>query len=115
MQLVAIEAQTRCGGGENAGTDSFMVKPKCDGSTSRTVFHWQFEAVTDYSSWAAQEKATHLLDILLGHTANILHSVPAGATYKDIIRFWRAITETTNWQQPTNDNSEPGPSWAAIH
>jgi hypothetical protein len=66
MQLVA------CGGAENAGTSSIMVKLKCDGSTSWTVFHKQFEA--------AQEKAKHLLAILLGHAADILHSVPAGAT-----------------------------------
>jgi hypothetical protein len=41
--------------------------------------------VTDHSSWAAQEKATHLLAILLGHAADILHSVPAEATYEDTV------------------------------
>jgi hypothetical protein len=49
-----------------------MNPPKFDGSMSWTVFHRQFEAMTDYSGWAAREKVTNLLDILQGQAADIL-------------------------------------------
>jgi hypothetical protein len=38
MQLVAVEAQTRYGGGGNTGTSRDRVKPNSDGSTSWAVF-----------------------------------------------------------------------------
>jgi hypothetical protein len=46
-----------------------MVKPTFEGSTF----------------WTARDKAMHLLAILQGQVGDILHSVPAGAAYEDII------------------------------
>lgn len=80
MHLTAVEAES----GRNIGTSTVMVKPlKFDRSMSWRVFHRQFEAVVDHSGWEAMEKAIHLLAILQGQAANILHSGRAEATCED--------------------------------
>jgi hypothetical protein len=53
-------------------------------STSWTQFHHQFQAVVNHNDWAAHEKAMHLIIILQGQAADILHRVPAKAAYEDI-------------------------------
>jgi hypothetical protein len=83
---VAVEARKKRGGGGNIGTSADKVKPpKFDGSTSWAVFHRQFEAATNHNDWTSHEKAAHLLAVLQRQAADILHSIPAGATYKDIV------------------------------
>jgi hypothetical protein len=67
------------------GANADKVKPpKFDGSTSWAVFH-QFEASAIHNDWTPREKAAYLLGVLQGQTADILHSVPAKASYEDIV------------------------------
>jgi hypothetical protein len=62
------------------------MKPrKFNGSASWAVFRRQFKAVADHK-WTSCKKALHLLNVLQEQAADIPHSVPAGVTYKDIIR-----------------------------
>jgi hypothetical protein len=49
------------------------------------VFHRQFEAAAVHNDWTPREKAAHLLSVLQGQAADILHSVPAEAPYEDIV------------------------------
>jgi hypothetical protein len=82
-QLAALGARTRRAGGGNAGANADKVKPpKFDGSTSWVVFHRQFDAAAIHNDWTPREKAAHLLQ---GQAADILHSVPAEASYEDIV------------------------------
>jgi hypothetical protein len=48
------------------------------------VFHRQFETAADHR-WTSSEKAAHLLAVLQGQAADVLHSVPPGVTYEDIV------------------------------
>jgi hypothetical protein len=41
--------------------------------------------MADHSGWAVQENATHLLAVLQGQAADILHSVPSGVTCEDVV------------------------------
>jgi hypothetical protein len=85
-QLALVQARSKCGGGGKAGVSAVVVKtPKFDRSTSWTVFRRQFEAATDHNGLGARRKAMHLLAIMQGQAADILHSVPAGGTYEDIV------------------------------
>jgi hypothetical protein len=45
----------------------------------------QFETAADHNRWTSCEKAAHLLTVLQGQAADVLHSAPAGATYEDTI------------------------------
>jgi hypothetical protein len=84
--LAALEARTRRAGGSSAGANADKVKPpKFDGSTSWVVFHRQFEAAAIHNDWTQREKSAHLLSILQGQAADVLHSVPAEASYEDIV------------------------------
>jgi hypothetical protein len=84
--LATIETRTRCKGSSNAGTSAVVVKPpKFDGSSSWAGFHRQIKAVDYHNGWAGLEKAKNLLSILQGQSTDILHSVPAGAIYEDIV------------------------------
>jgi hypothetical protein len=49
------------------------------------VFHCQFEVTAIHNYWTPKEKAAHLLSVLQGKAADILHSVPAKASYEDIV------------------------------
>jgi hypothetical protein len=85
-QLADLQVQTRREGGSSAGTNADKVKPpKFDGSTSWVVLQRQFEAAAIHNDWTPGEKAAHLLNVLQGQTAHILHSIPAGASYEDIV------------------------------
>jgi len=55
--------------------------PKFDGATSWVVFHRQFEAAAFQNNWTQGERAAHLLSVLHGKATDILHTVPAEATY----------------------------------
>jgi hypothetical protein len=84
--LAALEARTRRAGGGNAGANADKVKPpKFDGSTSWVVFHRQFDSAAIHNDWTPREKAAHLLSVLQGQAADVLHSVPAEAPYEDIV------------------------------
>jgi gas vesicle protein len=84
--LVDLEAQTRRAGGNSAGPNADKVKPsKFDGSTSWFVFQRQLAATVVHNDWTPGEKAAHLLSVLQGQAADVLHSVPAGAPYEDIV------------------------------
>jgi gas vesicle protein len=81
-QLAALQVQTRRAGAGNAGTNADKVKPpKFDGSTSWVVFQRQFDAAAICNDWTPREKAAHLLSVLQGQAAYVLHSVPAEASY----------------------------------
>jgi hypothetical protein len=85
-QLAAVETRTRRAGGSGPGANTSTAKPrKFEGVTSWTVFHRQFDAATVQNNWTPNEKVSYLLSVLQGQAANILHTVPAGATYEDII------------------------------
>jgi len=49
------------------------------------VFHRQFEAAAAQNNWTQSERAAHLLSVLHGKAADILHTVPAEATYEAIV------------------------------
>jgi hypothetical protein len=49
------------------------------------VFQRQFEAAAIHNDWTPREKAAHLLSVLQGQAADVLHSVPAEASYEDIV------------------------------
>jgi len=51
------------------------------------------------------EKATHLLSVLQGKVADILHTLPTEATYEDIVRaLWDRFVDhqlvVAYWSQP---------------
>jgi hypothetical protein len=95
-QLAALEARTRRG---SAGANADKVKPrKFDGSTSWVVFHRQFEATAIHNDWTHREKAAHLLSVLQGQAADILHSVPAMRTS---LGRCKTDSETTSWRRLT--------------
>jgi hypothetical protein len=84
--LAASEVRTRRAGGGNAWDNAEEVKPpKYVGSTSWVVFHRQFEAAAIHNDWTTREKAAHLLSVLQGQAADVLHSVLAEASYEDIV------------------------------
>jgi hypothetical protein len=83
--LAALEARTRRAGAGNAGANAKVKPPKFNGSTSWVVFHRQFEAAAIHNDWTPREKAAHLLSVLQGRAADVLHSVPAEASYEDIV------------------------------
>jgi DNA repair exonuclease SbcCD ATPase subunit len=84
--LEDLEARTRRAGGSSAGANADKVKPpKFDGSTSWAVFHRQFDAAAAHNDLTSREKAAHLLSVLQGQAADVLHSVPAGASYEDFV------------------------------
>jgi hypothetical protein len=86
MHLVTEEVQTRCRDGVNVGTSDIMVKsPKYDRLMSWTVFDEELEAMANHNRLAAQKKATHLLVILQGQAADVIHNVQVIVTYKDIV------------------------------
>jgi len=85
-QLAAVDVRSRRAGGGGPGAHSNTVKPpKFDGATSWAVFHQQSEAVAVQNNWSSNEKAAHLLGVLQGKVADILHTVLAEAKYEDII------------------------------
>jgi hypothetical protein len=84
-QMAALDARTRRADGGNEGANADKVKPpKFDGSTSWAVFHRQFEAAAIHNDWAPRE-ASHLLSVLQGQAADVLHSVPAEASYEVVV------------------------------
>jgi hypothetical protein len=85
-QLADVEAWKRRAGDGNVRANVNNVKPpKFDGSTSWTVFHRQFESAAIHNHWTPKEKGAYLLSVLQGKAADILHNVPAEASYEDIV------------------------------
>jgi hypothetical protein len=88
-QVAALQVQTRRAGGSSAETRADKVKPpKFHGSTSWVVFR-QFDTAAIHNVWTPREKAAHLLSVLQCQLAHILHSIPAEASYEDIVRALR--------------------------
>jgi chromosome segregation ATPase len=84
--LAALEDRTRRTGGSSAGTNADKDKPPTfDGSTSWIVFQRQFDAAAIHNDWTPREKDAHILSVLQGQAAHVLHSVPAEASYEDIV------------------------------
>jgi hypothetical protein len=66
MQFTAIKTQMRLGGDGDAESIIIIVKPpKFDRSTSYTLLHHQFEAMTDHI-WAVRGKATNPFAVMDG-------------------------------------------------
>jgi hypothetical protein len=61
-----------------------LKQPKFDGSVYWAGFHRQLEAAADHK-WTSNERAAHLLAVLQGKAADVLHSVSHEATYQDIV------------------------------
>ena len=85
-QLAAVDVPSRRVGGGGPGTHSTTVKPpKSDGATTWAVFHRYFESAAVQNNWTSNENAAHLLSVLQGKAADILHTVPAEAKYEDVV------------------------------
>ena len=85
-----MEARSRRAGGGSPGASTITVNPpKFEGATSWAVFHRQFEAAAVQNNCMPSEKAAHILSVLHGKEADILHTVPAEATYEDIVESLR--------------------------
>jgi hypothetical protein len=85
-QLAVVEARNRREGGGYPGANITTVKPpKFDGATSWAVYHRHFEAAAIQNKWTPNEKAAHLLSVLQGQAADFVHTMPAVATYEDIV------------------------------
>jgi hypothetical protein len=70
------------------------------------VFHRQYEAAAVQNKWTLNQKAAHLLSVLQGKAADILHTVPAEAMFEDIVRalrdrFGDHQLAAANWSQLT--------------
>jgi hypothetical protein len=52
---------------------------KFDGSTSWTLFRWQF--VAEHNLWTPRKKATYLIVALHEPATYFLHGIPTGVTY----------------------------------
>jgi hypothetical protein len=76
-----------------------VKSPKLDGSSSWAVFNLQFEATVNHNVSTYKEKSVNLLAVSQEQAADILHSVPTGATYDDIVGALRAATKTTTQSQ----------------
>jgi len=85
-RLAAVDASAVCTGSGGPRASSSTVKPpRFDGTTSWAVFHRQFEAAAVQNNWTQSERAAHLLSVLHGKAADILHTVPADAPYEAIV------------------------------
>jgi ribosomal protein L34E len=85
-QLAALEARTGRAGSSSAGTNADKLKPpKFDGSTSWVVFQRQFDAAAIHNDWTPKEKAAHLMSVLQGQAAHVLHCISAESLYEDIV------------------------------
>ena len=70
--------------------------PKFDDATFWVVFHRQFETTEVQNNWTQNEKSTHLFSVLQGEVADVLHTVPAEATYEDIFGAFRDLLVDTS-------------------
>jgi hypothetical protein len=85
-RLAALDARSsRTSGGSPRAKSTTVKPPKFDGATSWSVFHWQFEIAALQNNWTSNDRAAHLLSVLQGKAADILHTVAAEATYEDIV------------------------------
>jgi hypothetical protein len=85
-KLAELDVRAMRGSCRYMVTGADRIKPpRFDESTSWAMFRHQFEAVAGYNNWAPWEKATHLSAVLQGQAADVLHGVPAEATYEDIV------------------------------
>ena len=86
--------QTEGSGGPGANTTT-VKPPKFDGATSWVVvFHRQFQVAAVQNNWTTNEKAAHLLSMIQSQAADILNTVPAAATYEDIVGALRTVLVT---------------------
>jgi hypothetical protein len=86
MQMAAVETWMRRASRGSAGANTNTVKPpKFYGSTSLDVLHCQFKAVANHNNWTPRQKSADLLSVLQGQAPEILHSMPAKATYENIV------------------------------
>jgi len=85
-RLAVLDARAGRAGGDGLEASSTTMKPqKFDSATSWAAFHRQFEAATVQNNWMQSERAAHLLSVLHGKAADILHTMPAEATYEAIV------------------------------
>lgn len=95
-QSAAMEARTKRAGGGGPGANNTTVKlPKFDGAISWAVLPRQFETVAVQNNWTPNEKAAHLLSVLQGQAADILHTVPAEEMYETLLGHYGTVLVTT--------------------
>jgi hypothetical protein len=70
------------------GAQDTVKLPRFSGTLSWTVVHRHFEVLVVQNNLTAWEKAMHLIAVLQGQAADILHIVPEGAVYKDIVEVF---------------------------
>jgi hypothetical protein len=58
---------------------SSVKPPKCDGTSSWTVFRRQFETIAEHNCWMSQKKSTHLIIALQSQATDVLHGIPKRA------------------------------------
>jgi len=89
-QIAAVETRSRHVGGGGPGARITTVEPpKFDGETSWAEFQRQFQAAAVQNNWMPSEKAAHILSVLHGKAADILHIMLAKVTYVDIVESLR--------------------------
>jgi hypothetical protein len=108
-RLTALEARPRRAGCSNAGANTDKVKPpKFDGSTSWVVFQRQFEAAVIHNDWTPKEKDAHLLSVLQGQAAHVLHSAQPKHRTRTSLGRCESDSETTSWRRLTDHTLKPG-------
>jgi hypothetical protein len=75
--------------------------PRFEESTSWVAFPCQFEAMVGHNNWMPCEKSMHLLAILQGQAASVLHCVPIEATYREISGAMKVAIGAIPWPQTT--------------
>jgi hypothetical protein len=81
------EAKEMAGHTRGTGNGTCAVTPpKFDGTTSWSVFRHQFETVVEHNGWTPKEKSTYLITALEGRATDMLHGIPKGATYEEILQ-----------------------------
>jgi hypothetical protein len=69
------------GNGTCAATPS-----KFEGTTSWSVFRHVFETVAEHNGWTPKEEFKYLITALEGRATDVLHGIPKGATYEEILQ-----------------------------
>jgi hypothetical protein len=55
------------------------------------VFRRQFEIVAGNNCWAPRERATYLIVALQGGASDVLHGIPKGPNYEEILETLKDI------------------------
>jgi hypothetical protein len=71
--------------GKGSGTCA-ATAPNFDGTASWSVFRHQFETIAEHNGWKPKEKSTYLITALEARATDVLHGIPKGASYDEILQ-----------------------------